>query len=79
MNHSEQEQWKKDAAEAAAKLVENGMVVGLGTGSTAAFFLRALARACPQNTADHRNPNVGRNGASGARPENSTYHFCQPR
>lgn len=38
------EDQKKAAGEAAAALVENGMVVGLGTGSTAAFFLRALAR-----------------------------------
>jgi ribose 5-phosphate isomerase A len=44
MVSSEQNQWKKAAAEAAAKLVEDGMVVGLGTGSTAAFFVSALAR-----------------------------------
>ncbi|WP_374470188.1 ribose-5-phosphate isomerase RpiA [Phenylobacterium sp.] len=37
------DQQKKAAGEAAAKLVENGMVVGLGTGSTAAWFVRALA------------------------------------
>jgi ribose 5-phosphate isomerase A len=42
MNPSQQQQGKKAAAEAAAKLVEDGMVVGLGTGSTAAFFLTAL-------------------------------------
>ncbi len=41
---SGQNQWKKAAAEAAARLVEDGMVVGLGTGSTAAFFVSALAR-----------------------------------
>lgn len=34
---------KKAAGYAAAALVENGMVVGLGTGSTAAWFVRALA------------------------------------
>ncbi len=34
---------KKAAGEAAAALVESGMVVGLGTGSTAAWFVRALA------------------------------------
>jgi ribose 5-phosphate isomerase A len=34
---------KQAAGEAAAELVENGMRVGLGTGSTAAFFVRALA------------------------------------
>jgi len=34
---------KKLAAEAAAELVEDGMTVGLGTGSTVAFLLPALA------------------------------------
>jgi len=34
---------KQVAAEAAALLVENGMTVGLGTGSTVAFLLPALA------------------------------------
>lgn len=34
---------KRAAGEAAAKLVESGMIVGLGTGSTAAWFVRALA------------------------------------
>ena len=38
------EDQKRAAGEAAAALVEDGMVVGLGTGSTAAFFIRALAR-----------------------------------
>src|SRR6185369_16595850 len=33
---------KRAAGEAAAALVENGMVVGLGTGSTAAWFVKAL-------------------------------------
>jgi ribose 5-phosphate isomerase A len=35
---------KRAAGEAAAELVEEGMTLGLGTGSTAAFFLLALAR-----------------------------------
>ena len=35
---------KRAAAEAAAELVEDGMRVGLGTGSTVAFLLPALAR-----------------------------------
>ena len=34
---------KRISGEAAADLVESGMVVGLGTGSTAAWFVRALA------------------------------------
>ena len=35
---------KRVAAEAAAELVESGMTIGLGTGSTVAFLLPALAR-----------------------------------
>jgi len=35
---------KQAAGEAAAQLVESGMTVGLGTGSTAALFVRALAK-----------------------------------
>jgi ribose 5-phosphate isomerase A len=35
---------KRAAAEAAVQLVENDMVVGLGTGSTAVFAIEALAR-----------------------------------
>ena len=34
---------KRNSGEAAAELVEAGMVVGLGTGSTAAWFVKALA------------------------------------
>jgi ribose 5-phosphate isomerase len=39
------EREKQAAAEAAAGLVEDGMVVGLGTGSTVACLLPALALA----------------------------------
>lgn len=38
------EREKKAAAEAAAELVESGMRVGLGTGTTVAYLLPALAR-----------------------------------
>src|SRR5271156_5835276 len=44
MELSQQDQWKKEAGEAAAKLVEDGMVVGLGTGSTARFAIAAIGR-----------------------------------
>ena len=44
MVQSEQNEWKRAAAEAAANLVEDGMVLGLGTGSTAAYFISALGR-----------------------------------
>ena len=38
------EREKQVAAEAAAQLVENGMTIGLGTGSTVAYLLPALAK-----------------------------------
>lgn len=40
----DQEALKKQAGEAAAALVENGMVVGLGTGSTVKYTILELAR-----------------------------------
>jgi ribose 5-phosphate isomerase A len=40
---SDAEQQKKAVGEAAAAMVEDGMVVGLGTGSTAVWLVRALA------------------------------------
>ena len=40
---SEEEREKRAAAEEAARLVEEGMTVGLGTGSTVGFLLPALA------------------------------------
>ena len=43
---SDTETQKRLAGEAAARLVESGMTVGLGTGSTAVWFVKALgARA----------------------------------
>ena len=41
---AERDAFKREAAEAAVELVQDGMVVGLGTGSTAAFAVEALAR-----------------------------------
>ena len=38
------EDHKREVGEAAARLVESGMIVGLGTGSTAVWFVRALAQ-----------------------------------
>lgn len=37
---------KKAAGQAAAELIQDGMLVGLGTGSTAAFFIEALSKRC---------------------------------
>ena len=42
VQQSQQEQWKQLAGEAAATLIEDGMVVGLGTGSTAAYLVTAV-------------------------------------
>lgn len=41
---AERDSLKRAAAESAVELVQDGMVVGLGTGSTAAFAVEALAR-----------------------------------
>ena len=47
---SDTETQKRLAGEAAARLVESGMTVGLGTGSTAVWFVKALgARAAEEN------------------------------
>lgn len=40
----EQDTWKQQAGTAAAKLVDDGMVIGLGTGSTASYLIYALAQ-----------------------------------
>jgi ribose 5-phosphate isomerase A len=45
---TEQQHWKRAAAEAAARIVENGMLVGLGSGSTAQLFVEALGRRVAQ-------------------------------
>lgn len=45
---------KRAVGEAAAKLVESGMIVGLGTGSTAAWFVRALAQRMASEKLDVR-------------------------
>ena len=42
MGSSQQDLWKKAAAEAAVSFVEDGMVLGLGSGTTAAQFVTAL-------------------------------------
>ena len=40
------EEAKRAAGRKAAELIENGMIVGLGTGSTAACFIDALSERC---------------------------------
>src|SRR5687768_9730392 len=41
---TQQNEGKRRSADKAAEFVEDGMVVGVGTGSTVAFFIEALAR-----------------------------------
>jgi ribose 5-phosphate isomerase A len=40
----QQDQWKQLVGEAAAQLVEDGMVIGIGSGTTSARMIRALAQ-----------------------------------
>lgn len=45
MQHDiQRDTWKQLASNAAAKLVEDGMVIGIGTGSTVTYLIHALAR-----------------------------------
>jgi ribose 5-phosphate isomerase A len=45
MQHeSQQDAWKRMAGEEAVNYIEPGMVIGIGTGSTAAFMIHELAR-----------------------------------
>ena len=45
---STQDDLKRAVGEKAASLVEEGMLVGLGTGSTAAFFIESLIKRCQE-------------------------------
>src|SRR5258708_26788779 len=42
--NSERDTWKQQVGSAAARRVEDGMLVGIGTGSTANYFIYALAQ-----------------------------------
>lgn len=44
------EEWKRAAAQEAAKLVKDGMVVGLGAGTTVAEIVRELSKSGPDAT-----------------------------
>jgi ribose 5-phosphate isomerase A len=47
-NSNETLKLKQQVGFEAAKLVKDGMLVGLGTGSTAAFFIESLAKRCQE-------------------------------
>ena len=65
---------KRRAAEAAAELVEDGMTVGLGTGSTVAHLLPAIARAASARSAASppRSRPRNRRGSWASRSRSST-------
>lgn len=46
MNAQDQQKAKKAAAKYAVDLIENGMVIGIGSGSTVFFFIEALGEKC---------------------------------
>lgn len=48
MNDSSKDLGKKAAAQFAANLIEDGMVIGIGTGSTAAYFIQFLSKRCQE-------------------------------
>ena len=55
---------KKAAGEAAVALVEEGMILGLGTGSTVAFFLDALGEKVRGGMRVHGVPTSGKTSAA---------------
>ena len=66
---------KRAAAEAAVQLVENDMVVGLGSGSTAAFAVEALARRHRQGLRFVGIPTSERTAAQAAGGEHSAHNI----
>jgi ribose 5-phosphate isomerase A len=70
---------KRAAAEAAAQLVENDMVVGLGSGSTATFAVEALAQRQRQGLRFIGIPTSERTAAQAAAENISLTSFSEHR
>ena len=68
------EEEKEAAGRAAAKLVRDGDIVGLGTGSTAYFAVVALGERVKAGTENYRNPNFRADRRPGARSRHSADH-----
>ena len=68
------DQEKEAAARASLQFVKDGQVVGLGTGSTAAFFIKLLAERGEEWAADSRDSDFGAIAGTGAEPGNSADH-----
>ena len=67
---------KQAAGEAAAALVEDGMVVGLGTGSTAAFAVAALGRRVAEGLRIVGIPTSERTAAQARELSHSAVRLC---
>ncbi len=68
MDHSPIELLKRKAAERAAALVNPGMKLGLGTGSTAAHFVDCIGEKRARRPRGHLRSHLGAHRAS--RPKN---------
>jgi ribose 5-phosphate isomerase A len=79
MHDTERDTLKRAAAEAAVQLVEQDMVVGLGTGSTAAFAIEALARRHRQGLRFVGIPTSERTAAQAAAANIPLTSFAQHR
>lgn len=53
MNDCSKDLGKKAAALFAANLVQDGMIIGIGTGSTAAYFIQFLSKRCKEGLKIH--------------------------
>ena len=71
------EAMKRAAAERAAAEIHDGMTVGLGSGTTAAFAVEALARRVAARLQDRLHPDIGahRRARPPARPD--ARRFCR--
>jgi ribose 5-phosphate isomerase A len=76
---TERDALKRAAAEAAVELVQHGMVIGLGTGSTAAFAVEALARRHRQGLRFVAIPTSERTAAQAAAADIPLTSFAQHR
>ena len=78
MDATQQNQYKKEAAQAAAQLVQNGMIVGLGTGTTAAYLVSELGRRVAEEGLRFTGVPTSERTAEQARsPRDSAGHSCR--
>ena len=65
---------KEAAARACVKLVRDGDIVGLGTGSTAAYAVRFLGERVQRRIEDSRHTNLDSYPGDGRQPGDSANH-----